>query len=53
MAAFGNPILLAFIDDQIEMHHCALSRAALEKTERFKCLRDNMRNMLEEFVLDG
>ncbi|MCY3827252.1 MAG: hypothetical protein OXG10_07770 [Candidatus Dadabacteria bacterium] len=49
---FGN-LLLAFLIDQIEMRCCGLFLCALEKMERLKCLRNKVRSMFMEHVLES
>ena len=52
-SVFGNLMLLAFLIDQIEMRCCGLFSAVLEKMGRLKYLREKVRSMFREFVLDG
>ena len=49
---FGNLMLLAFLIDQIEMRCCGMFRAALEKQERLKYLREKVRSMFKEHILE-
>ena len=52
-SVFGSLMLLAFLIDQIEMRCCKLFMAALEKMERFKYLREKVRSMFREHVLES
>ncbi len=52
-SVFGNLMLLAFLIDQIEAHCCRLFQAALEKMGRLKYLREKVRGMFREHVLES
>ena len=50
---FANLMVLAFLIDQIEAHCCKLFQAALGKVGRLKYLREKVRGMFREHVLES
>ncbi len=52
-SVFGNLMLLAFLIDQIEAHCCKLFQAAFDKIGRLKYLREKVRGMFREHVLES
>jgi len=52
-SVFGNLMVLAFLIDQIEAHCCKLFQAVLEKMRRLKYLREKVRGMFKEHVLES
>lgn len=50
---FGCLMMLAFLVDQIEMRCDGFFRDALEKAERLKYLREDVRNMFRLFILES
>ena len=50
---FGCLMLLAFLVDQIESRCCPLFAAAFEKQERLKYLREKVRSMFKEHILES